>query len=206
MTNRWQAWVIILRIQEGRELKLWHHFSQASATTARRMPDVLRHRRPLSSWWHSCNHAAENAKRDPSPKSQIPLLQMKSSSQTLSRKLSRKCSDGADLCWWVSPAGLLFQNVWSQLFPECALIGLAASVSRSGAGGSRSHQTKQPEIPGWAGRWRKSSASSSGGRETQSFPTFKSWRKKYWKKKSEEKKATQLFTGPLILISKQITL
>lgn len=50
MTNRWQAWVIILRIQEGRKLKLWHHFPQASATTARRMPGVLRHRCPLSSW------------------------------------------------------------------------------------------------------------------------------------------------------------
>lgn len=32
MTNRWQVWVIILWIQQGRVLKLWHRFPQASET------------------------------------------------------------------------------------------------------------------------------------------------------------------------------
>lgn len=41
MTNRWQVWVIILWIQQGHVLKLWHRFPQASAAKHGRRKSII---------------------------------------------------------------------------------------------------------------------------------------------------------------------
>lgn len=64
MTNRWQVWVIILWIQQGHVLKLWHRFPRASAAIEGRerkkncTTDELSHKwLTCVSKWQICDHS-----------------------------------------------------------------------------------------------------------------------------------------------------
>lgn len=87
MTNRWQVWVIIFWIQQGHELKLWHHFPQASASTERteeknRWCNETHMTVLFLPVTHVQPHSLEQkTKQDPSPKSQITSLQIKGKSK-----------------------------------------------------------------------------------------------------------------------------
>lgn len=56
MTNRWQVWVIILWIQQGRVLKLWHRFPQASATREGGESGEHTHTHPKTKVTHEPRH------------------------------------------------------------------------------------------------------------------------------------------------------